>query len=89
MVKKQKNLHDKSVSKTDIESSINRIKNRMEKVEDRNEEEREFTENVLREFPNNVRNIETKAQYYEVTKTQEAPLDYYKNKYERNPQFGD
>ena len=89
MVKKQKSLHRKSVSKKETEYPTKIIKKRIDPIEDKNEEEREFTENELREFPSNVKNIETKAQNYEVTKTLHKPLNHYEHKYEISYFFGD
>ncbi len=89
MVKKQKSLHGKSVSKKETEYPTKIIKKHIETIEDRNEEEREFTEKELRVFPSNVKNIETKAQNYEVTKTLYKPLNHYEDKYEISSHFGD
>ncbi len=89
MAKKQINLHRKPISKKEIDLSTKNIKKRMETIEARNEEEREFTDDELREFPKNVRNIETKAQNYEVTKTLYKPLNHYENIYEISSHFGD
>ena len=70
-----------------IENVTMKIQKRKENNE--KEEERQFTEEELKVFPKNVKNIIVKAKNYEVTKTLGKSFVYYKKKYEHSPQFGD